>query len=95
MKRKEKMGHIVRNPALCFGCKNCQLVCSLHLTGSFWPERSSIQVSRNPRAGVVRWTIDESCDRCRQEEEPLCVRYCSYHALRNVADENQEGPKDE
>lgn len=93
MKRKEKMGPIVRNAALCYGCRNCQLVCSLHLTGSFWPERSSIQVSRNPKAGTVRWTIDESCDRCRQEGEPLCVRHCAYHALRSVAGADQEGPK--
>lgn len=89
------MEHIVRDPVLCYGCRNCQLVCSLHLTGSFWPERSSIQVSRTPRAGVVRWTIDESCDRCRQEEGPLCVRYCSYRALRNVTGEGQERMKDE
>ena len=89
------MGHIERNPALCYGCKNCQLVCSLHLTGSFWPERSSIQVSRYPQTGVVQWTIDESCDLCREEEEPLCVRCCPYRTLTHVADENQEEPKDE
>ncbi len=88
------MEYIVRDPALCYGCKSCQLVCSLHLTGAFWPERSSIQVSRNPQAGVVRWTIDESCDGCRQEEAPLCVRHCAYQALRSVAGENR-GAKDE
>ena len=91
---KGSAGHIARNAALCYGCKNCQLVCSLHLTGSFWPERSSIQVSRNPQTGVVRWTIDESCDRCPHEEEPLCIRYCAYHALKHVAGVNQEGRKD-
>ena len=89
------MAHIVRDPALCYGCKNCQLVCSLHLTGSFWPERSSIQVTRNPQTGVVQWTIDESCDLCKEEKEPLCVRCCPYHALKQVADGVQEEPKDE
>jgi len=84
------MGHISRNSALCYGCKICQLVCSLHLTGSFWPERSSIQVSRNPQTGVVRWSIDKTCDRCRREGEPLCVKSCSYEALKMVADEKLE-----
>ena len=84
------MGHIARNAALCYGCKTCQLVCSFHHTGSFWPERSSIQVSRNPQTGVIRWSIDRTCDQCEREEQPLCVRYCSYNALMNVTDENQE-----
>ena len=84
------MSRIVRRADFCYGCKTCQLVCSLHHTGSFWPERSSIQVFRNPQTGVVRWSIDETCDRCRREEQPLCVKYCSYQALQKVADENQE-----
>jgi len=84
------MGRIKHNAARCYGCKICQLVCSLHHTGSFWPERSSIQVSRNPRTGVVKWSIDKTCDLCGREGEPLCLRYCSYEALKNVADENQE-----
>jgi Fe-S-cluster-containing hydrogenase component 2 len=84
------MARIARNASLCYGCKICQLVCSFHHTGSFWPERSSIQVSRNPQTGIVRWSIDKSCDRCGREGEPLCVKSCSYEALKEVADENQE-----
>ena len=84
------MSPVARNAALCYGCKTCQLVCSFHHTGSFWPERSSIQVSRNPQTGVVRWTIDKTCDHCGREEQALCVRYCSYNALMKVADENRE-----
>jgi Fe-S-cluster-containing hydrogenase component 2 len=84
------MGRIKHNAARCYGCKICQLVCSLHHTGSFWPERSSIQVSRNPQTGVVKWSIDKTCDLCGREGEPFCLRYCSYEALKNVADENQE-----
>jgi Fe-S-cluster-containing hydrogenase component 2 len=84
------MTRIVRRADRCYGCKTCQLVCSLHHTGCFWPERSSIQVSRNPQTGVVRWSIDETCDRCGREEPPLCVKYCSYQALHKVADPNQE-----
>jgi Fe-S-cluster-containing hydrogenase component 2 len=89
------MGRIGRNAALCYGCKICQLVCSFHHTGSFWPERSSIQVFRNPQTGIVRWSIDKTCDQCGCEEQPLCVRFCSYEALKNVADENREEPERE
>jgi Fe-S-cluster-containing hydrogenase component 2 len=89
------MSRIVRNAPLCYGCKICQLVCSLHHTGSFWPERSSIQVSRNPQTGVVRWTIDKTCDRCKSEGEPLCVKSCAYAALKNAGAERQEGRKRE
>ena len=86
------MGRIARNAALCYGCKTCQLVCSLHQTGSFWPERSSIHVSRRPQTGVVRWSIDESCDVCVREEECLCVKYCAYEALRMLSAETPEEP---
>lgn len=76
------MNRIVRNAAVCYGCKMCQLVCSFHHTGRFWPERSSIRVSRNPQRGTVKWQIDTTCDLCRSEGEPLCVSHCSYEALK-------------
>jgi len=90
-----KMDRIARNASLCYGCKICQLVCSFHHTGSFWPERSSIQVFRNPQTGIVRWNVDKTCDQCGCEERPLCVRYCSYEALRKVADENPKESENE
>lgn len=76
------MARIVRNAALCYGCRTCQLVCSFHITGSFWPEKSSIQVSRRPQSGAVHWSIDESCDGCPSEQRCLCVAHCAYGALR-------------
>jgi Fe-S-cluster-containing hydrogenase component 2 len=89
------MDRIARNASLCYGCKICQLVCSFHHTGSFWPERSSIQVFRNPQTGMVRWNLDKTCDQCGCEEQPLCVKYCSYEALRKVADENPKESENE
>jgi len=65
----------------CYACKMCQIVCSFHHTGSFWPEKSSISVYRKPQEGVINWKIDSSCDRCAEEAEPLCVKYCQYDAL--------------
>jgi Fe-S-cluster-containing hydrogenase component 2 len=76
------MPFIVRRATDCYGCRTCQLVCSFHHTRTFWPERSSIRVTREPSQGTVRWVIDETCDRCVVESEPLCVRYCAYGALQ-------------
>jgi Fe-S-cluster-containing hydrogenase component 2 len=84
------MSRIIRSAGRCYGCRTCQLVCSQHLTGSFWPERSAIRVSRTPRTGAVRWAIDKTCDLCDREEEPLCVKHCAYDALRIGTDEGQK-----
>jgi len=73
---------IIRNNNLCYACKTCQLACSFHHTKSFWPERSSIIVSRNPQDGTIKWRIKSTCDKCIDEEEPLCVKYCIYGALQ-------------
>jgi len=73
---------IIRNPSLCYGCRTCQIACSFHHTGSFWPDRSSIDVLRNPQTGVIKWSIDSTCDECKSEKEPLCTKYCTYKAIR-------------
>lgn len=73
---------IIRNSNLCYSCKACQLACSFHHTHSFWPEKSSIRVSRNPMNGKITWFIDSTCDQCKEDKEPLCVKFCSYNALQ-------------
>ena len=75
---------IIRNNNLCYACKTCQLACSYHHTKTFWPERSSITVSRNPQDGTVKWRMNATCDKCVDEEEPLCAKYCMYGALQVV-----------
>jgi Fe-S-cluster-containing dehydrogenase component len=67
---------------LCYACGTCQLACSFHHTGTFWPDQSSIEVSRNPQTGAIKWHIAPSCDGCPSEGKPLCVQYCVYGALR-------------
>jgi Fe-S-cluster-containing hydrogenase component 2 len=89
------MVHIKRKPALCYGCRTCQLICSKHLTGSFWPERSSIQVSRNPQRGTIRWSIDSTCDGCKNEKMALCVKYCPYQALEADSKNGKEESENE
>lgn len=73
---------IVRNENLCYFCKSCQLACSFHYTRSFWPEKSSIRVFRNPQSGETDWKIDSTCDHCSGEEIPFCVKFCTYGALK-------------
>lgn len=73
---------ITLDTSLCCGCNICQLACSFHHTGAFWPDQSSVDVSRNPQNGVVRWGICTTCDKCLNEIEPLCVKYCVYGALK-------------
>jgi len=80
---------IIRNSNLCFACKTCQLACSFHHTKTFWPERSNITVSRNPQDGTIKWHMNVACDKCINEKEPLCVKYCIYGALQ-VAKEVKE-----
>jgi Fe-S-cluster-containing hydrogenase component 2 len=66
----------------CYACRMCQLVCSFHHTGRFWPDKSSIDVYRKPTEGTIVWRIEDSCDHCQDEPEPLCVTHCKYAALR-------------
>jgi len=73
------------NTDLCYACKQCQLICSYHHTGAFWPHKSSIDVYRNQQDGYLQWSIDSTCDGCSGEKEILCVRHCVYGALRPVA----------
>ena len=73
---------IIRKNELCYACKTCELACSYHHTKTFWPAKSSITVSRNPQDGSIKWHVDLTCDKCNNEKEPLCVRWCIYGALQ-------------
>ncbi len=67
----------------CYGCHVCELICSFHKAEVFSPYLSSIRVLVNNRTGEIKFYIDESsCDLCKSEEQPLCIKYCSYHCLR-------------
>jgi Fe-S-cluster-containing hydrogenase component 2 len=70
------------------------LACSFHHKRLFSPAYSSISVARNNQNGIVRWSIDSTCDDCDGETEPLCQKYCSYGVLK-MLEEDQEQPKEE
>ncbi len=84
---------IIRDGNLCYGCKTCQLICSFHHTKAFWPEKSSINVLRNPQNGTIKWCIKTTCDKCSDEVEPLCVKYCVYGALHISQETHQRRGK--
>jgi len=78
------MSKVLRNAEACYGCRTCELACSFHHKRVFSPELSSITVSRNNQNGEIGWSIGSTCDFCQGEAKPLCVKYCSYGALREV-----------
>ena len=73
------------NPKACYGCRSCELACSFHHKKLFSPELSSVKVLTSMRTGEITRAIDSTCDLCEGEEQPLCVKYCLYGALKEVA----------
>jgi len=72
---------IRRDPELCHGCRACELMCSFHHRRFFAPECASIRVGRDNASGAIQWSLDETCDGCRDESAAFCIRYCPYGAL--------------
>ncbi len=75
---------VVRDPAVCHGCRTCEVMCSFHHRKEISPEHSSIHVGRENATGSVDWSIDATCDGCADEEHPFCIQYCLYEALQRV-----------
>ena len=75
---------IVRDGNLCRGCRTCELACSFHHKRVFSPKLSSIRISNNYWAGAIHWSVNPSCDFCKDEAKPLCIQYCPYKALKQV-----------
>lgn len=75
---------IVFNAKACYGCRTCEIACSFHHKRVFIPELSSIRVLNNYRNGEIQWSADSTCDLCEGEDQPLCVTYCLYEALKEV-----------
>jgi Fe-S-cluster-containing hydrogenase component 2 len=73
--------NIVRNSIACYGCRACESVCAYHHLKVFAPEGGSIKAYKDHRTGGINWSIDSTCDLCAGEDQPLCIRYCTYEAL--------------
>jgi Fe-S-cluster-containing dehydrogenase component len=70
------------DPTRCQGCRLCEAACSLHHTRhmEFNPARTSTRISRDNDSARITMSVDSTCDSCRSEESPLCVKYCAYGA---------------
>jgi anaerobic carbon-monoxide dehydrogenase iron sulfur subunit len=80
--RGQQLDPVVRiDPHVCTGCRTCELACSLHHSGLFSPELSSVQVRRSNRTAAIGWRVLPTCDLCADEEQPFCEKYCSNAAI--------------
>ena len=67
----EKTGVKYVNTAECLGCGACSTACP------FTPARANVQPVKK---------VSFKCDLCRgREDGPICVEYCTMHALRKVS----------
>ena len=73
---------------LCSGCRACEIACSYHHTKKFGRKSSSIIIKRHIDTGkkeiLIIDTLNDThpkCDECKNENLPLCVKYCSSGAL--------------
>jgi len=75
--------YIMYNPSICTNCRRCQLACSYHHTRTFSLSNSSIEVVFNNKTGLIKWSIDTTCDFCGEEkgEMPHCVKRCPTGAI--------------
>lgn len=76
------MSKLVVFPQLCSGCRICEVVCSYYHTGAFNREKASIHIRRVEREGFFEINMLSTCDRCNNEDQPLCVKFCSMYALK-------------
>jgi carbon-monoxide dehydrogenase iron sulfur subunit len=80
--------NLICYPELCTGCRSCEIACSYHHTKSFSRKKSSIHINRLERKGefeiIFNWrktTDHPTCDMCRNEETPLCAKFCAPGAI--------------
>ena len=75
---------VVFDTVNCTGCKTCEIACSYHHKEVFSPSISAIEVkplSKEGESKIKFYTKNDSghfaCDRCKEEKEPFCVKYCN------------------
>jgi len=72
----EKTGVKYVNTAECLGCGSCSSACP------FTPPRAKVQPVKK---------VSFKCDLCRRRKDgPICVEYCTMHALRKVSGKEKE-----
>ncbi len=76
-----KPASVVIDTDLCTACRACELACHFHHSGGFSTSRNSIHVQFDADVGEIDIVIDDTCDACSGEMEPLCVHFCTPGAL--------------
>lgn len=74
----------------CTACRSCEIACSFHFKKTFQPNSSKIKIFFDAPTGKIKISIEKGCDKCKEEEEPLCAKYCAAGAiiLRNNGEKN-------
>lgn len=71
----------------CVNCRACELACSLHHTGRFSRQYSSISIQAEADGVYIAFKAPFTCDTCEGEgrNQFQCVKYCfrTKQALQN------------
>ena len=70
------------NPKDCTGCRECEIICSLHHYGECNPELSAVRVVRNEGLGLAE-PVPLVCQQC---DEPACLDACPEDAIVKAQD---------
>jgi Fe-S-cluster-containing hydrogenase component 2 len=72
---------VMHNPALCLGCRRCEVACSTMREGAAQPSRSRIFIDR--RYQETLWTDGQFVgETCRQCEDAPCLHACPAGAIK-------------
>lgn len=79
---------LIVHPQNCSGCRVCEVVCTFHHNKVFGRKTSSVEVNRMERKGEFeiiihqnKENLHQACDFCKNEETPLCVKFCPTGAI--------------
>ena len=68
----------------CTGCRTCEIACSYHHRRVFQPSIASIEIGEikdKLKCDITFYTENANghlaCDRCKGEDQPLCIKYCN------------------
>jgi len=76
---------LATDPGMCTACRACELACNQYHSGSFGTARSSIRIQYDPFSSQLVIVIDDTCDECSDQPQPLCAEACAPGAISVAA----------